>query len=201
MAEVGTSARNAMRRRVCLLACGLFLGVFAQIAAAHAQTADETIAYVNGKLKGKEISFAAYSIKYDDVQLNGSVFTVVFQTENDFGSLGRTRVFVSESIDLTKVADFTQKSIDALISSDDNVLRLQCERSHSRCVLRRTCAAVSVSADGKKCADVERDNLATLHIELGAMNDLENVKRVKRAIVHLKSLFPFKKNVELFDKQ
>jgi hypothetical protein len=50
-----------------------------------------------------------------------------------------------------------------------------------------------------KCSESKTERFSILRLELSELRNNEEEKRVKKAIIHLKSLFPLKKNVELFD--
>ena len=165
---------------------------------AHAQTADETIAYINGKIGGKETSFTAYDLRLDGVKLNGSTFSFSYTVTEDLGSgLGHQRRFYEDSIDLTKVPDFSQKATDRMMRTDETYARLECDDSYGRCVTRRRCD--SVDAKGA-CAESSTSDEVSVSINLSPLSHAEEEKRVKKAVIYLKSLFPLKKNKEMFDK-
>jgi len=171
--------------------------MLAALQGAHAQTADETIAYVNGKIGGKETSFTAYDLRLDRVKLNGSTFAFSYTVTEDLGGLGHQRRYYEDSIDLTKVPDFSQKATDRLMRSEETYVRLECDDSYGRCVKRRRCE--SIDAKGG-CAEFSTSDEVAISINLSPLSHGEEEKRVKKAIVYLKSLFPLKKNKEMFDK-
>lgn len=195
MRRLPSHKRGAMTWVVRLLVAGLPMLVAPRDACA--QTADETIAYINGKIRGKETSFAAYDLRLDSVKLNGSIFSFSSTVTEDLGGLGRQRRFYEDSIDLTKVPDFSQKATDRLIRTDESYVRLECDDSYGRCATRRKCE--SVDARGG-CAESSTSDQVSVSINLDPLSHGEEEKRVKKAIVYLKSLFPLKKNKEMFDK-
>ncbi len=165
---------------------------------ARAQTAAETVAYINGKVGGKEASFAAFDLRLDQVQLTDTTFHFAYAVTEDLGTpFGHRRRFYRDSIDLTKVRDFSQKAADHLMRSDETYVRLECDDSHGRCVKRITCGSVNESG---ACTESTTSDDVSVSINLSPLSHAEEEKRVKKAVVHLKSLFPLKKNKEMFDK-
>lgn len=175
-------------------------GLPALVAPGHAcaQTADETITYINSKISGKETSFHAFDLRLDQVRLTDTTFHFSYTVTEDLGApLGHRRRFYRDSIDLTKVRDFSQKATDRLMRTDESYVRLECDDSHGRCVTRRRCE--SVDAKGA-CADPSVSDEASVSINLSPLSHAEEEKRIKKAVVYLKSLFPLKKNKEMFDQ-
>lgn len=189
-------AGHGMKRTTALLGSITLVFCFC-VFNAKAQTAEETVAYINSKITGKETTFAAYDLRLDQVQLKNSVFIFAYTRTDDWGTLGRPTSFFEEAIDLTKVEDFTLAFTTRLMKAEENVIRLNCGRGHGNCALRRTCG--SIGPDGK-CEGTQSENISTLHLDISPLSSSDEETRVKKAVVHLKSLFPFKENIELFDR-
>jgi len=164
-------------------------------APALAQTASETVAYIQGKVSGQNASFSAYELKIDGVELDGSVFVWKYTVTNDT-NIGRWSDYFREDIDLTQVQDFTTKSADAWLKND-GVTGLQCDRSFGNCVKKQMCMTISQG----KCSESRTDRASILYLKLSVLGNPEEEKRVKKAIIYLKGLFPLKKNIELFDNR
>lgn len=172
------------------LFCFCFSVVFSG-SSASAQTASETIAYIDGKISGQ----VATNLRLDGARINGSLFTLTYSVIYDT-DIGTWTDFFEEEVDLTAVKDFTPKSIDHMMQAEQSVVRLECDGSYGNCVRRRLCMNVD---DQGKCDKTSTDQLATLYFDLAGLSNSEEEKRVKKAVVHLKELYPLKKNKELFD--
>jgi hypothetical protein len=176
--------------------CLCFAVVFSG-AVASAQTAGETITYIDGKIAGQVATYDAYRLRLDGVRIGGSLFTLTYAVihETDIGTWAD---FFEEEVDLTAIKDFTQKSVDHMMQTEQAVVKLECDGSHGNCVKRRLC--MNTDEQGK-CDKSSIDRLAILYFDLNGLGNSEEEKRVKKAILHLKELFPLKKNKEIFDDE
>jgi hypothetical protein len=160
-------------------------------------TADQAIAYINAKVKGRTTSTDSTDVRVDGVKLKGSVFVMDSTRTVKLSGLGSTTSFVEDEIDLTQVKDFTPFQTAQLLQEDRHLIDLSCGNGHGECAMRITCAATS---DGK-CGRLETKRTPGFYFETLATDRFDEEKRVKKAMVYLKSLFPYKENIELFDKK
>jgi hypothetical protein len=168
--------------------------LFTASSASHVsgQTADQTIAYINGKIKGAEKDLGSYKLKLDGVGLNGSTFVFMSTTTQHLSGLGDETTYKKQEIDLVKTRDFTPFSITRLLG-DSRAIDLMCDDSYGDCVQLTECEV--------DCSESDKHTQSELFINVSPLSNSEEEKQVKKAIVYLKSLFPFHKNIETFEKQ
>jgi hypothetical protein len=162
---------------------------------ALAQTADQTIDYINSKIRDKE----ADSLHIFRVKLEGDVFLFDYSIETDGGGLGRWTSYYEKAIELSKAKDFTPQMLSSTMRDDRTTFSFECDTSHGRCVrvFGFNCENQTASA---QCRREQIEDAAYLPISLSPLAHLEEERRVKTALLHLKELFPLKKNVEMFDQ-
>jgi hypothetical protein len=84
------------------------LGMVAVVAPCAAQTAEETVNYINGKIKGRTVTLPNDStVRLDRVELQGSQFALFRTVETVLHQIGRSTEFEVSVVDLSNVQDFT----------------------------------------------------------------------------------------------
>lgn len=159
-----------------------------------AQTADETISYVQRKIELQPADDGS-AVRLNGVALSGPLFALSYSVVHDT-NLGKWSDYFREQIDLTHTEDFTTKRIAALMRTDERTIYLRCGKGYGNCVLQSVCMKVNEQG---QCTETKDDHIGALLLRLNGLHNPEEEKRVKKAIVYLKSLFPLKANQEIFD--
>lgn len=161
---------------------------------ALAQSAQETAQYIRDKLKGEEYEGISWKIHIDDVQLNQSKFLLLYTETSDLFPGAVDTHYKSSEIDIKAMPDFKADAVGKV--NDDSTFEMWCDDSYGDCVKTQDCWKLD---QNNKCSQIDVHHQARMFLGLEGIS-MEDRKRVKKAIIHLKSLFPLQKNIEMFDK-
>lgn len=183
-----------MRARVTWI-CSVIVAL-ACCTAASGQTAEETIAYINSKIAGKERELGNSWLRLDRAAISGTTFEFYYTVVNHVPSpIGDSQFFHLKRIDLVKTERHSPLMVDWMTrrGGRNRELDLRCGRSHGNCVVH-----LIRSADSNHNEEPRQEQ--SISFDFSPLYNEEDDQRVKKAFLHLLSLFPYKDNVELFDK-
>ena len=156
-------------------------------------SADQTIEYIDNKIKGRTTDSG--NVKVNGVKLKGTVLAMYSITTIDLGGLGSEISVAEDEIDLRQVEDFTPFQQIQLLKEDHHMFYLSCGRGYGKCAVHISCEPT----ESRKCSGTELKKTFGFDLDTSATDGPEEEVRVKKALFHLKSIFPFVKKIELFD--